>query len=261
MAGFALGLLIGGGGVFWLAHGMPASHPANGTAQGLSREDAALARTLLGRVAGEFVGVRRVKYPDQPGDIVYYFDTPTPAGGRLCRVNRYEVAARVVKGEGPPAGDSSDDALSVTAMFGLRGAGGSAKGLCAAYRDFAALIAADGPGEVERAVAELEAAQGEARSGRASFKVSCRDVTSEKEKSCDGLALLRAADLHAISRVISQTADGKALTHIDELQLGEVLVDCKNDDFISFSVEALGSSDSYDPGQVTAVEVARGAYC
>lgn len=104
--------------------------------------DRALARDLTGRLVQSFVGAERI---DDEGRLrmVYFYDTPTPAGRNLCRVNRYAFVGKMVDGAPSQPENAGVEGLRVSVGYAVAPQGENAaerKNSCARYRDFSRLI-------------------------------------------------------------------------------------------------------------------------
>ncbi|MBI1213864.1 MAG: hypothetical protein GC190_20575 [Alphaproteobacteria bacterium] len=179
---------------------MPWDQATQAQLASLSTKD--LGRVLMGRVGARFIQGRG------PDDGAVFYDAPKPYSAWLCRANRYFIASKIVRGYEESAQEFWDDDLQVKQMYGVwkRPTAPDDPTLaretaCAKYHDFDHLIYESTALTAERAVYVMDVASQQARSGRVSFAIACKDERRIPDKPCDAAAILRDFDLKRIYQV------------------------------------------------------------
>jgi hypothetical protein len=186
---------------------------------------------VMGGMLMQRIGERFVHY--ERGPLKYgavFLGAPRPHGQWLCRLSRYDIAARIVNPSDPrPQNDWQDD-VSITPTYGIwkrptqvELPGYTREVACAAYQDVENVFTEDDANRTVslelRAVYVLDAAIEAARRGTATFPVTCVDHR-RNGAACDGKAVLKAIELKQLRHVtnVSETTgrtDGTARS--DEL--------------------------------------------
>lgn len=230
LIGVTLGLATVASG--WILQGAPTENARPKPSQDPKLDE--LARTLMIRVAGDFVAFEGPEGANSGGGAVFY-DEPTAYGDGLCRIRRYRFPPSLVssgdfkRGEWPFEKLIVEDVFSVWREPGTsdmsRLAGDAA---CASFRDFSQTMSGDDSFAIERAVNVLGRAIQAAKSGRTNFSVTCIDRRSDPEAPtrCDGWALLRVTNVRQIryvanvaGRVSDYDPDVRSKIYRDDIQI------------------------------------------
>jgi hypothetical protein len=197
----------------------PIPEPTSPPPKGSSAE---LGAKLLQRVGRNLIADDRARgWHDGP---IEFYAMPKPYGDTLCRVDVYTVAPKIIRGTILDKEEWDND-LKVDTRYGLwkrpSAAGGDRYKACAAFRDFRHLITEGNLLSVARATYAMDTILDRAKSGKASFKLSCTIMSLRLGKpiSCDPLAILRALSLQDISRteMKSETEDEHSSVRHDEV--------------------------------------------
>ena len=188
----------------------------------LDESSAELGARLLQRVGRNLVADSRAESGGH-GPLLFYA-VPKPFGETLCRVDVYTVAPKIVRGQKMKK-EKWDDDLKVDTLYGLwkrpSAKGGDRDKACAAFRDFANLIAEGSVLSVERGAFVLEVILEHAKVGQFPYKVTCSIWSGEGSKACDPLTVLRNVSLEDLYRteMKSELTKERSFVRRDELHV------------------------------------------